>query len=351
MWTTVLFDLDGTLTDPKVGITKAVAIALEHFGIREEPENLTHFIGPPLDESFPEFYGFDARQVEIATEKFREYYVRQGWLENVPYPGIAKLLQDLKASGKLLMVATSKPKVTAVRILEHFGMAGYFDRIFGAPLDNQEGARKVNVIRNALSWANSAWDGWDYSGAVMVGDRRHDVIGAHQAGLPCIGVLYGYGGRAEHENAGADFIAEDLAGLRKLLLFETEIAEGYLAAFGRGWNLEAIRRGGYRDCLWPPSPMDGSPVLEGKEARAAFDALDYDTAYIFRTGVSGAGITGKVTAGQLDQERGVDVYVVDKTFRWAYIHTHEDGWMGPYFCRNQPIQYGGTYGKYLSTDR
>lgn len=226
MWNTVLFDLDGTLTDPRVGITRAVARALEHFGIREEPDRLTHFIGPPLDESFPEFYGFDAERVEVATEKFREYYVRQGWLENVPYSGITELLRDLKASGKNLMVATSKPQVTAVRILEHFGMTQYFDGIFGAPLDNQEGAKKVNVIRNALSWASSAWDGWDYSGAVMVGDRRHDVAGAHQAGLPCIGVLYGYGDREEHENAGADFIVEDIPALRELLLFETQIAAG-----------------------------------------------------------------------------------------------------------------------------
>ena len=210
MWNTILFDLDGTLTDPKEGITKATAIALEHFGIHEDPENLTHFIGPPLDESFPEFYGFDREQVLVATEKFREYYVRQGWLENIPYPGMGELLRDLKAAGKRRLVATSKPEVTAVRILEHFGMAEYFDRICGAPLDNQEGARKANVIRRALSCAEAP--------AVMVGDRRHDVAGAHQAGLACIGVLYGYGSREEHEAAGADFIAEDLTQLRRLLL-------------------------------------------------------------------------------------------------------------------------------------
>ena len=222
MWNTILFDLDGTLTDPKVGITKATAIALAHFGIHEDPDRLTHFIGPPLDESFAGFYGFTPEQSALGTEKFREYYTVQGWLENAPYPGMAKLLQDLRAAGKHLLVATSKPEVTAVRILEHFGMAEYFDRICGAPLNNQEGAKKANVIRSALSWARSAWDGWDYSGAVMVGDRRHDIIGAHQTGLQAIGVLYGYGSREEHENAGADLIAEDIAALRRLLLFETE---------------------------------------------------------------------------------------------------------------------------------
>ena len=327
MWNTILFDLDGTLTDPKVGITTATAAALAHFGIYENPDRLTHFIGPPLDESFSEFYGFTPAQTQTATEVFREYYVRQGWLENVPYPGMAGLLRDLKAVGKHLMVATSKPKVTAVKILEHFGMAAYFDRIFGAPLDNQED------LRNALSWANSAWDGWDYSGAVMVGDRRHDVTGAHQAGLSCIGVLYGYGDRAEHENAMADFIAEDIPALRRLLLFETEIVEGYLKSFGKGWDLAAIRAGNYKGCLWAPSPRDGSPVLEGKAAKAAFDSLNYDTAYIFREDVAGAGITAKVTAAQLDQEQGVDVYVVARDFSWTYVHTHEDGWMGPYFCK------------------
>ncbi len=215
MWKTILFDLDGTLTDPKEGITKAVAIALNRFGIQEEPGNLTHFIGPPLDESFPEFYGFDREQVAVATETFREYYVRQGWLENVPYPGMAELLRDLQAAGKRLLVATSKPEVTAVRFLEHFGMAQYFDRICGAPLDNQEGARKANVIRSALDWAGP---GWDAGNTVMVGDRRHDVAGAHEVGLPCVGVLYGYGSRAEHEKAGAEFIVEDIPALRQLLL-------------------------------------------------------------------------------------------------------------------------------------
>ena len=214
MWNKILFDLDGTLTDPKEGITKATAIALAHFGIREDPNNLTHFIGPPLDESFPEFYGFDREQVDIATEKFREYYIHQGWLENIPYPGMSELLRDLHAAGKHLLVATSKPEVTAVRILEHFGMAQYFDHICGAPLDNQEGARKASVIRSALSRSGSD------APAVMVGDRRHDIAGAHETGLPAIGVLYGYGNRAEHEKAGADFIVEDLPALRELLFSE-----------------------------------------------------------------------------------------------------------------------------------
>lgn len=211
-WNTILFDLDGTVTDPKEGITKAAATALAHFGIQEDPDHLTKFIGPPLDESFPEFYGFTPEQTATAVEKFREYFSRQGWIENIPYPGMAELLRDLQAAGKQLIIATSKPEVFAVRILEHFGMARYFDHICGAPLDSQQGARKAAVIRNALSYVE------DHSKVVMVGDRRHDIAGAHETGLPAIGVLFGYGDRAEHETAGAEYIAEDIPTLRALLL-------------------------------------------------------------------------------------------------------------------------------------
>ena len=212
MWNTILFDLDGTVTDPKEGITKAVATALAHFGIQENPDDLTGFIGPPLDESFPEFYGFSPEQTATAVEKFREYFSHQGWIENVPYPGMEELLRDLRSAGKQLMIATSKPEVFAVRILEHFGLAQYFHHICGAPLDNQQGAKKAAVIRNALRYAE------DRSAVVMVGDRRHDIAGAHETGLPAIGVLFGYGDRAEHEAAGAEYIAEDMDALRALLL-------------------------------------------------------------------------------------------------------------------------------------
>lgn len=214
-WDTILFDLDGTLTDPAEGITKAVETALNHFGITvEDRTSLNKFIGPPLDESFPEFYGFTPEQTREATAVFREYFGRQGWLENVPYPGIDKLLGDLKAAGKRLVIATSKPEEFAVRIMNHFGLARYMDVIAGAPMDNQEGAKKANVIRDALRRCGLE----DLTSAVMVGDRRHDVAGGHAVGVQVIGVLYGYGDRAEHEAAGADFIAEDIPALEKLLL-------------------------------------------------------------------------------------------------------------------------------------
>lgn len=214
-WETILFDLDGTLTDPAEGITKAVEVALNHYGITvEDRSTLNKFIGPPLDESFPEFYGFNDEQVREATRVFREYFGRQGWAENIPYPGIDKLLGDLKAAGKKLIIATSKPEEFAVRIMNHFGLAQYMDVIAGASIDNQEGAKKANVIRKALQRAGVE----DLSSVVMVGDRRHDVAGGHEVGMKVIGVLYGYGDRAEHEAAGADYIVEDIAGLEKLLL-------------------------------------------------------------------------------------------------------------------------------------
>lgn len=329
MWKTILFDLDGTLTDSQEGIINAVSYALEDMGVHMERGEMRKFIGPPLLESLPEFCGFDLRQSEAAIEKFREYYHARGWLENAPFPGIPELLQDLRAAGLQLMVATSKPEDMAVRVLEHFGLADYFACICGAPRSAPDSARKADVVRRALSWAE------DPSQAIMVGDRRHDVVGAHEAGLPCIGVLYGYGSRKEFEDASAEFIAEDMAALRHLLLFDVELGERWLKAFGAGLDLERVRDACYRGCLWPPRPRNGAPVLEREEARRAFDALEYDTAYIFREGVTQAGVTAKVTAAELAQMQGIgayDVYVVDKDFRWTYVHTHEDGWMGPYFC-------------------
>lgn len=213
MWSTILFDLDGTLTDSAPGITNSVAHALAHFGIHEEPKNLLKFVGPPLNESLAEFYGFSPEQTTEAITVFREYFVEKGWCENAPYPGIEELLRDLKAAGLRLMVATSKPEVQAVRILKHFGLADYFEQICGAPPGNEDGARKSAVIRRALSYVSG-----ETASAVMVGDRRHDVAGAHETGLPCVGVLYGYGDREELEKAGAEYIAEDMAALKELLL-------------------------------------------------------------------------------------------------------------------------------------
>ena len=214
-WNTILFDLDGTLTDPAEGITKVVEAALNHYGITVADRAALHkFIGPPLDESFPEFYGFDAARTAEATEVFRAYFDRQGWRENIPYPGVEDMLRDLRAAGKRLLVATSKPEVFALRIMEHFCLAQYFDHICGAPMDNQEGAKKAAVIRGALRRAGVE----DLSTAVMVGDRRHDIDGARQAGLEAVGVLWGYGDLQELEASHPVHIVESFDGLKRVLI-------------------------------------------------------------------------------------------------------------------------------------
>lgn len=212
---TVLFDLDGTLTDPKVGITTAAARALSAFGIRRATDELTGFIGPPLEESFMGDYGMTRAQSDEAVREYRAYYNETGWRENVPYPGIAECLEALRSRGRTLLVATSKPEEMARRILSHFGLDEYFTLICGAHPEQGRSSKKADVIAEALTRAGCA-----RADAVMVGDRRHDVVGARENGLPCIGVLYGYGSRSELEDAGAAAIAEDLGQLLTLLCRE-----------------------------------------------------------------------------------------------------------------------------------
>ncbi len=216
-YNTILFDLDGTLTDPKEGITKSVAYALQHFGIQvEDLDSLTRYIGPPLAVSFPEYHGISEADTPTAVAKYRERFSDVGWAENLVYDGIEQLLIALKQAGKKLLVATSKPEVFAVRILEHFGLAGHFDLICGAPMHAPKGHGKADVIRDALERAGVN----ELSDAIMVGDRLHDVEGAHKIGLPCIGVLYGYGDREEMEQCHADYIAENVSALCAMLLGE-----------------------------------------------------------------------------------------------------------------------------------
>ena len=199
-----LFDLDGTLTDSSVGITKSVMYALKKYGIKEEdPKKLYAFIGPPLTESFQKFYGFSKEQSIEAVEFYREYYRETGIFENKVYEGIEETLRQLKEKGKRLMVATSKPEPFARQIIQHFGLASYFEYVAGMELDGGRGT-KAEVIAYALQSCGID----DRGKTVMVGDREHDVIGARKEGLDCIGVLYGFGSREELEKAGADWIIE-----------------------------------------------------------------------------------------------------------------------------------------------
>ncbi|HOP12030.1 MAG TPA: HAD family hydrolase [Oscillospiraceae bacterium] len=211
---TVLFDLDGTLTDPGLGITNSVKVALEQFEIHvEDNRELYPFVGPPLIESFMKFYGLSREQTDVAIGYFREYFQDKGIFENVPYEGINTLLADLKAAGKTLVVATSKPEVFAKRILERFDLAQYFTFIAGANLDETR-TLKSEVIEYALNNIGPV----TMSECVMVGDREHDVLGAKVFGMDSIGVLYGYGSREEFEKAGATYIAESVEALRTFIL-------------------------------------------------------------------------------------------------------------------------------------
>lgn len=210
----ILFDLDGTLTDPGIGITNSVMYALGKCGLPiPDRRSLYRFIGPPLTDSFEEFYGFSRERAAQAVSFYREYFQEKGLYENAVYDGIPELLGRLRDAGKVLLVASSKPEVFVVRILEHFGLSKYFTVVAGSNLDGTR-AKKDEVIQCALERMQIA----DLTGAVMVGDREHDILGAKKTGLVSVGVLFGYGGRQELEQAGADHIAGTVEGLGEILL-------------------------------------------------------------------------------------------------------------------------------------
>ena len=210
----ILFDLDGTLTDPKIGITKSVQYALVKFGI-EEPDldKLIPFIGPPLVESFQEFYSLNQEQAQAAVCYYREYFAKTGMYENAVYPGIKELLAELKSAGKELIVATSKPTVFSEQIIEHFGLTQFFKAIVGSNLDGSR-IHKDEVIAFALQELT----GIAYDRVIMVGDRKHDIIGAQKNGIASIGVTYGYGTQEELTQAKPVYSAATVEELGKLLL-------------------------------------------------------------------------------------------------------------------------------------
>ena len=209
----VLFDLDGTLTDPKPGITRSVRYALEHLGVAvPDLEALTRFIGPPLHLSFARFYGFDEMKAREAVSRYREYFAETGLYENAVYPGIPNLLARLQEHGHRLLVATSKPTVYARQILEHFQLDRYFEQVVGSDLDLTR-SDKAQIIAEALAGqADMARDV-----VVMVGDREHDILGARANRIASIGVTYGYGSLAELRDAGATAIAATVDELAALL--------------------------------------------------------------------------------------------------------------------------------------
>lgn len=202
MYNTILFDLDGTLTDSGEGVKKAFMYALEKFGIHESFDNLDKVMGPPLKSSFMDFYGFSENDALKAIDIYREYYTEKGVFENKLYDGIKETLSALKEKGKTLAVATSKPENFAFLVLTMFDILKYFDVVVAATSDGSL-SKKSDIVKIALERTKG-----DMENAVMVGDRYHDILGAHENNIKCIGVLYGYGDYAEHEKYKADYKAK-----------------------------------------------------------------------------------------------------------------------------------------------
>lgn len=200
MGKTILFDLDGTITDSGVGIINCATLALNHFGLPvPDRQVMRQFVGPPLDETFIKF-GVPEDKTDEAIAVYRSRYTTVGKFENIPYPGVEDFLAGLKAQGHHLYIATSKPEAMSIEILEHFGLAQYFDMICGATLDGSR-SKKADIIAYLFSRAGSAKD------TVMVGDTAFDIIGAAAHGIPGIGVAWGYGETADMIAAGAVSIA------------------------------------------------------------------------------------------------------------------------------------------------
>lgn len=206
----ILFDLDGTITDSQNGIINSVIYTLKKYG-REVGDRgeLKKFIGPPLAWMFSQYCGFSEEEGQKAVEVYREYYTVKGIFENEVYDGVEDMLENLHECGAKLYLATSKPQIFAKKILEHFGLAKYFDDIVGSELDGRR-VEKDEIIACVLKKHG-------IKDAVMVGDRRFDMEGAKKNALTAVGVLYGYGTKEELEQAGADFIAKSVEELSDYL--------------------------------------------------------------------------------------------------------------------------------------
>ncbi|MBB6452720.1 phosphoglycolate phosphatase [Salirhabdus euzebyi] len=201
-YSVVLFDLDGTLSDPKIGITKSVQYALSKMGIEEKSlEKLESFIGPPLHESFASIYGFRSTEVDRAIKYYRERFKEKGMYENTLYAGIENLLKSLKEMDYTLAVATSKPTIFSEQILEYFKIKSHFDLIVGSNLDGTHSA-KTEIIQYLLEHFQII----PPSEFIMIGDRKHDIIGATNTNIHSIGVTYGYGSTEELTEAHPTYL-------------------------------------------------------------------------------------------------------------------------------------------------
>ena len=211
----ILFDVDGTLTDSGEGITKSVQYTLEKYGIIEpDLNNLRKFIGPPLIDSFMKYYGFSKEESVRARNIFNERYQPIGWMENRPYDGIEAVLEELQKAGIMMGVATSKPEGVANKVLEYFDLKKYFSVICAAPNNGLNG-EKPGRIRAAIEEARTL--GCEAKNVIMVGDTRFDVLGAHECGIPCVGVTWGFAVEGEFEACDTEFVVDTMEELLDVL--------------------------------------------------------------------------------------------------------------------------------------
>ena len=217
MYQYLLFDLDGTLTNPKEGITKSVQYALHYFGIDvDDPDTLTSYIGPPLIPSFMEFHGLTQEQALEALQVYRQRFASVGLFENEVLEGVPEMLCALKQKGRFLAVASSKPEAYVIRILEHFDLLQYFDEVVGASMDEKRSAKK-DVIEEALHRMGKAPGDRN---VLMIGDRMHDIEGARLCGLDSLGVYTGFAADGELEAAGATYVFHSIRSMADFLLKE-----------------------------------------------------------------------------------------------------------------------------------
>jgi phosphoglycolate phosphatase len=215
MYQYLLFDLDGTLTNPKEGITRSVQHALRHFGIEvADPDTLTPYIGPPLIPSFMEFHGLTQEQALEALQVYRQRFSTVGLFENEVLDGVPEMLRALKQNGRFVAVASSKPEPYVIRILEHFDLLQYFDEVVGASMDEKRSAKK-DIIEEALRRMGKAPGDRDI---LMIGDRMHDVEGAQLCGLDSLGIYTGFAPEGELENAGATYVFHTIRDMADFLL-------------------------------------------------------------------------------------------------------------------------------------
>lgn len=206
----IYFDLDGTLTDPYEGITKCILYALDELGFpHPDNEYLHRCIGPPLYDTFPELVGKDLTL--RAVDLYRERFIDVGWQENQLYDGILDALENIRNAGHTLYVATSKPHVHAKKIIDHFGMGKFFDTVYGCELDGTR-SNKVELLEFAIA------DTPGSASRTMIGDRKHDLIGAVENHMRPVGVAYGYGSVEELMAAGAIGIAQTPSHLPEVVL-------------------------------------------------------------------------------------------------------------------------------------